>query len=1004
MFKRNRHCFRFCIALLLTAGWVGVVFASGQEKVKAELEADGRAFTFAVPGVMDFRGSFSATIISGGQTRELLSAIGQSTLPIGQTHELRSEEGRLLSPVEQTSEETPCGRASMTEVTLRFGKERIDLLFRLSQVPGVPGLQAQAGLRNTGSAPVKLVSLAPVVLEGQAVGDPAEWLVTALDTSVKVAPAVVALSEITKPLSVFEYGGFYRRDGNGFLFGPVGVPTAYVKANFAHTGDARMSCTFVADMSNVQVKPGETRWGQQVALFAEPPRTALPRWAEWVAKTHGARTDKGALSGWNSWYYHGLNITGRDMLSEVEAVLKEPTRLRPMLMEIDSGYQDLTGQRETNDKFPEGLVFYAQRIAATGARPGIYLNFLGPPGWTTMVERVRHAVRSGFTYLKINPTYLVIPSEPLSTQTSFEVMRQGFTRLREAAGEGTYLLFNDSRPDRATVGLMDANRTGQDPSRLLVRPAMTDVLRSYSLNGRWFAADNDAYYMGTDIANVSEIAGGWPLVRTWMSMVGLSCGAALTADPWHRESFRPYWRNVEVMTPPALERTEVLDLCTSREWPRLVGHVKRVWGDMTVALLWNPGTAERTVTLDFAKVGMHPQHRYAVWSFWDNRYLGVAKGSWTTPALGPSASQHLCFTDLDCSSDKAVLIGSSLHIYCGAAEIKRVVQRRNAMEIELADAGARDGDLFIYSHLQPVWKAAQGCTVAEIASAGEYVWRISLVDRECGAMQSITLGILLPVTQQIWFWLLCAVLVSSLIFAVWRYIAYARLREQHALEQERARIARDLHDDIGAGLTEIAMQSSLVSRDIAPHVSEEALHRIDRVCKSASELTRNIDEIVWALNPANDTLERFVSYLSHATTQFLNAAGLAVRFDIPAVLPATVLSGKARHYLFLVLREALNNAVKYARADLVQIGLQVSDDTLSFVVEDNGCGFKPEAVGADGTHEGLASMRDRLKEIGGQFKLTSQLGSGTRVEFSVPLRGPEGWVQRLVRRLGRSRE
>ena len=84
---------------------------------------------------------------------------------------------------------------------------------------------------------------------------------------------------------------------------------------------------------------------------------------------------------------------------------------------------------------------------------------------------------------------------------------------------------------------------------------MTDALRSYQLNGRWFAVDNDSYYMGTDIANVSEIAGGWPVVRTWMSMVGLSCGAALTADPWHWESFRSHWRNVEVMTPPARERT-----------------------------------------------------------------------------------------------------------------------------------------------------------------------------------------------------------------------------------------------------------------------------------------------------------------------------------------------------------------------------------------------------------------------------------------------------------------
>ncbi len=87
-------------------------------------------------------------------------------------------------------------------------------------------------------------------------------------------------------------------------------------------------------------------------------------------------------------------------------------------------------------------------------------------------------------------------------------------------------------------------------------------------------------------------------------------------------------------------------------------------------MLWNPGTSEAAITLDFARAGLDPQRRYAVWSFWDNRYLGVAKGSWTTPTLAPSASQHLCFTDLDRTPNKPVLVGSNLHIFCGGAEIR----------------------------------------------------------------------------------------------------------------------------------------------------------------------------------------------------------------------------------------------------------------------------------------------------------------------------------------------
>jgi hypothetical protein len=257
---------------------------------------------------------------------------------------------------------------------------------------------------------------------------------------------------------------------------------------------------------------------------------------------------------------------------------------------------------------------------------------------------------------------------------------------------------------------------------------------------------------------------------------------------------------------------------------------------MHVALLWNPSTSERTVTLDFAKVGMHPKHRYAVWSFWDSRYLGVVQGSWTTPALGPSASQHLRFTDLDQSPEKPLLIGSSLHIYCGAAEVKRVLQRRDAMEIELTDAGARDGDLFIYSRRQPVWQAEEGCSVAEIASAGENVWRISLVGRKSGVPQRVALGILLPVSHQIWFWVLIATVVMSLLFAAWRYVIGLRLVQERLVEQERSRIARDIHDGLGVSLTQIAMQCELMEGE--EDLSSPVRAHVTEISRSTHALTR----------------------------------------------------------------------------------------------------------------------------------------------------------------------
>lgn len=949
----------------MLAGWAGVALSQGQGGMNDVLRPDGKGFSFTAPGMTAFKGSFGAIIVSNGQTQKLFSA-----------------NGVLAAPPQTVSEITPWGVAAKKSVTLRFARQPVELLFRLGHVQGVPGLLAQAGIRNAGKTPLRLVSLQPVKLDGGVLGSPTEWLVTAMDMSIKTGDPVVGLDEIKPPMVVEEHGGFYFKNGNGFFFGPVGEPLAYVSATISHEGAGKVTFSYLSEMSDVQVDPGETRWGQEVILLAEPPRKALPRWAEWVAKTHGARTDKGALSGWGSWTFHKKDVTAQDVLAQVETVLESGKRLRPGVLEIDAGYAE-SDVEQLSKRFPEEPSFYAKRIAATGARPGLCVNFRGSAGTEAIEGRIKAAVQNGFTFIKINRTALKFTTEAIPRKTSFQRMREMFDSLREAAGEQTYLLYNASRPERASVGRVDANRTGMMITRLSVRESMTDVLRAYPLNGSWFAVDNDSYFMGTDIANVSEIAGGWPLVRTWMSMVGLSSGLSLTADPWHWDSFTPYWRNVEVMTPPAKERTEVLDLFTSKEWPRLVGQVKRPWGDMTVALLWNPGNSERTVSLNFSEVGLAPRHRYAVWSFWDNRYLGVAQGSWTTPALGPSASQHLCFTDLDRSPNQPILIGSSLHIYCGAAEIKQVVQRRGEMEIELADAGARAGDLFIYSRRQPLWKGAEGCMVTEIASAGEFVWRISVADRKFGSPQRVTLSIVLPVVLQPWFWLLCGIMVASLLFSGWKYVAWnraqlavARLEQQTARQQERVRIAADLHDELGAGLTRILM------------LSEPAgVGNLEKIRRAALEMTRELDEIVWAVNPKNDRLDRLAMYLDAYAFELLELSGITSRVDFPVPLPHLPIAATVRHGLFLAFKEALTNVIRHSGAHQVQLRLTVSPRFFTLSVEDDGRGFVVTEAGKEraDTGNGLDNMRERLAKVGGRCMISSVPDRGTHVEFELPL-------------------
>jgi signal transduction histidine kinase len=183
------------------------------------------------------------------------------------------------------------------------------------------------------------------------------------------------------------------------------------------------------------------------------------------------------------------------------------------------------------------------------------------------------------------------------------------------------------------------------------------------------------------------------------------------------------------------------------------------------------------------------------------------------------------------------------------------------------------------------------------------------------------------------------------------------------------------------------MSSDIARRELAHSQFLETRQRIDRICQSAIELTRSVDEIVWAVNPANDRLQHFVNYLTQTTEQFLNATGLRVRFDVPETLPDMELSGKTRHLIFMAVREALNNAVKHAHASLIRLEVECSEKILRIIVEDDGQGFATNQHLSPGTHQGIEGMRRRLEEIGGSFSITSRPGGGTRAEFAVPLGG-----------------
>ncbi|MEI6647576.1 MAG: ATP-binding protein [bacterium] len=995
MRDRLHKGFRLFSAVLSVA-WAcrpGEAQEAAPSAVEAHVE-EGRVVVLKAPGLAVFRGGFSATVVCDGLTNAL-----------------SSDSGEVVEARSGLSEQTPYGPAIVSRSTIRFEKERVELLFRLETVEGAPAVLLQAGVRNLSDRPVRLLTVSPLAMSGperaghagragdgfRVEGSPADWVVTGLNNATPVVTTLDALKAdsflrrrtplpITKKtapegsLEVFEYGGCYRGDGVGFLFGPAGEPVAYIAAFFRSLEPGRTALTLLADMSGVLIAPGETRWGQQVAFFLEKPGAALTRWDAWVAKTHGAQTAQGALSGWCSWYFLKTNTTGQAVLAAAAQTSRSDGRLRPAVIQIDHGYEkkEYSGILETNEKFPEDLTFYAEKIAATGARPGLKLQPPKAVAAASVAETAGRVARMGYTYLKLGQFNLAKGDG--GRLTAFERDRDCYAQVRKAAGDSVYILQNDWMQARAGLGFADACRSGYEAERFGVRPIMEEALRAFHLNGRWFAVDNDVYYMATELKDVSPVVGGWPVARTWLSMVGLSCGAAFTSDPWNEERFKSYWRNVEVLTPPAKERTEVLDLCTSREWPRLVGHVKREWGNWTVALLWNPADKEQEVKLDFARIGLDAHRRYAVWSFWDNRYLGVVEGSYTTPFLGPAFSQHLCFTALPKDAYAPTLIGSSLHIYCGAAELKRVTVLPSAMQIELTDAGARDGDLFIYSRFRPVMKDAVGLAVEGIKAAGENVWKVSLRGRRQGEVQKVELVIPQPLTRQFWFWALCALLAVSLAFGGWRFVVAQRLQRDRVLALERARIARDLHDDLGSSLMNIAYLGDSVSS--RPGLAPDVLRDIDRVRTESRDLRRALDETVWAVDPEQDTLESLAGYLINVAQELLSRAGIRCRFDFPVVLPAQPVTGDMRHHIFLAFKETVLNVIRHARATEVNIRLAVEQQAYLLVIRDNGCGFDPEGGdGRQGGGHGVANIRKRMAAIGGRCEIVSRPGAGTEVRF-----------------------
>ncbi len=209
-----------------------------------------------------------------------------------------------------------------------------------------------------------------------------------------------------------------------------------------------------------------------------------------------------------------------------------------------------------------------------------------------------------------------------------------------------------------------------------------------------------------------------------------------------------------------------------------------------------------------------------------------------------------------------------------------------------------------------------------------------------------------------------------------------RAEQERALERERARIAQDLHDDLGSTLTRLSLLSGLIRADKDNPEQVEA--HAGKLAESADQTVRALEEIVWAVRPGSDTLQSLVEYIAHFANELFEGNATHCRLDLPHDLPTRPLPPDVRHNIFLIVKEALTNALKHAGAGEVRVLAKVTANTLELSVQDDGKGFDPGP--AEGRRNGLGNMRRRAEAIGGRLELQSAPGTGTTVKLLVNLK------------------
>ena len=297
--------------------------------------------------------------------------------------------------------------------------------------------------------------------------------------------------------------------------------------------------------------------------------------------------------------------------------------------------------------------------------------------------------------------------------------------------------------------------------------------------------------------------------------------------------------------------------------------------------------------------------------------------------------------------------------------------------------------------LEETWRdvGTQRLATYESVPPGKYRFEVLAINGD-GLLSPAPASVEIVITPHFWetAWFFAQATATVILVAggVGWLIARSRLKRRISLlkvrntrELERARIARDLHDDLGASLTEIALLADLGAEQAEGSAFQKQL---DALSSKARMLGLTLDEIVWAVNPREDTLASLLDYLASFATEFLDRAGITLRMNIATGMPDLPLDATVRHSVFLAVREAFNNIVKHSQAKSAWLNVSLTGDLLDITVEDDGIGVDDYALSRG---HGLSNFKVRMQSCGGESTVTCRDQGGTRVRFLVPMLAPD---------------